>query len=122
MKRRDVAGFAAERQIGRLLILLTYLSVVLLVLGILLMLGAGISPLDGGPPLDLATLLSEATALAPGGLIWLGLLAVIVTPISRVIAAAVAYGRAGDWSMVWIAIGIIAIIAVAIAAAVAGTV
>jgi uncharacterized membrane protein len=122
MTRHDTTGFAAERQIGRLLILLTYLSVVLLVPGILLMLAAGISPLDGGPALDFATLLSEVAALEPAGLIWLGLLAVIVTPIGRVISAAVAYGRAGDWSMVWIALGILSIIAVGIATAVAGTV
>jgi uncharacterized membrane protein len=122
MRDREAARVTAERQIGRLLILLTYLSVALLVLGVVLLLGAGISPMDGGPPLDPATLLPEVAALGPAGLLWLGLLAVIVTPISRVIAAAVAYGRAGDWSMVGIALGILAIIAVAIATALAGTV
>lgn len=122
MRNREAARFAAERQIGRLLILLTYLSVALLVLGVVLLLAAGISPKDGGPGLDPATLLPEVAALGPAGLLWLGLLAVIVTPISRVVAAAVAYGRAGDWSMVGIALGILAIIAVGIATALAGTV
>jgi uncharacterized membrane protein len=119
---RETAGLAAERQIGRLLILLTYLSVALLVAGVLLLLAAGVSPLDGGPGLDLATLASEVVALGPAGLLWLGLMAVIVTPISRVVLAAIAYGRAGDWSMVGIAVGILAIIAIGIVTAVAGTV
>ena len=122
MRSREAARVAAERQIGRLLILLTYLSVALLVLGVVLLLAAGISPTDGGPGLDPAKLLPEVVALGPAGLLWLGLLAVIATPISRVIAVAVAYGRAGDWSMVGIALGILAIIAVGIATAVAGTV
>ena len=122
MRNREAARVAAERQIGRLLILLTYLSVVLLVLGVVLLRAAGISPTDGGPRLDPATLLPEVAALGPAGLLWLGLLAVIVTPISRVVAAAVAYGRAGDWPMVGIALGILAIIAVGIATALAGTV
>lgn len=122
MTGRKTAGFAAERLIGRLLIALTYLSVALLVAGVLLLLGAGISPLDGGPELDPATLASEVVALGPAGLIWLGLLVVIVTPISRVVFAAVSYGRSGDWTMVGIGVGILAVIAIGIATAVAGTV
>jgi uncharacterized membrane protein len=122
MRHREALAYAAERQIGRLLILLTYVSVALLVLGVVLLLVAGISPLDGGPGLDLASLLSEVAVLGPAGLLWLGLIAVIVTPISRVVTAAVAYGRAGDWPMVGIALGILSIIAVGIATAVAGTV
>ena len=122
MRDREAARVTAERQIGRLLILLTYLSVALLVVGVLLLLAAGVSPLDGGPGLDLATLASEVVVLGPAGFLWLGLLAVIVTPISRVVLAAVAYGRAGDWSMVGIAMAIIAIIAIGVGTAVAGTV
>jgi uncharacterized membrane protein len=98
------------------------MSVALLMLGIVLLLATGVSPLDGGPGMDLASLLPDVAELEPAGLLWLGLLAVIVTPISRVIAAALAYGRAGDWSMVAIALGILAIIAVGVATAVAGTV
>lgn len=120
--RRGIASLAAERQIGRLLILFTSVSVTLLVVGVFLLLAAGISPIDGGPPLDLSTLLSEVVALGPAGFLWLGLVAVIVTPISRVVLAAIAFGRAGDWSMVWIAIAILAIIATGVATAAAGTV
>jgi uncharacterized membrane protein len=112
----------AERRIGRLLIALTYVSVALLVIGVALLLAAGVSPLAGGPALDLATLGAQVLALVPAGFLWLGLVAVIATPISRVVAAAVAYGRAGDWSMVGIAVGILGIIAVGVATSAAGTV
>jgi uncharacterized membrane protein len=113
---------AAERLIGRLLIAFTYLSVALLVIGVGLMLGAGISPVAGGPGLDLATLGSQVVALGPVGFLWLGLLAVIAAPISRVLLAAVAYARKGDWTMVAIAIGILTIIVVGVATAGAATV
>lgn len=112
----------AERLIGRLLIAATYVSVALLLVGVALMLGAGGSPLDGGPGLDLGTLGSDVLALAPGGFLWLGLLAVIAAPLGRVILAAFAYARDGDWTMVGVAVLILAIIAVGVATAVAGTV
>ncbi len=111
----------AEKRIGRLLIALTYVSVGLLVVGVLLLLAAGISPLAGGPALDLGSLGAAVLALDASGFLWLGLLAVIATPISRVLTAAVAYGRAGDWSMVAIAIGVLAIIVVGVVTASAGT-
>jgi uncharacterized membrane protein len=115
-------AIATDRRIGRLLILLTYLSVGLLVVGVVALIVAGISPLDGGPAFNPATLVTDVLAMDPGGLLWLGLVAVIATPISRVVVAAFAYGRAGDWSMVGVALGILAVVAVGIAAAVTDTV
>ena len=122
MDPRVERALGAERLIGRLLIAATYLSVALLVVGVGLMLGAGISPLAGGPGLDLATLGSEVVALGPGGFLWLGLLAVIAAPISRVAVATVVYARAGDRLMVGVSMAILAIIAVGIATAAIGTV
>ena len=51
--------------------------------------------------------------------LWLGLLAVIATPLSRVVAAAVAFARAGDGRMVGVAVAILAVIAVSIVTALA---
>jgi uncharacterized membrane protein len=112
----------AERRIGRVLIAITYLSVALLIIGVGLLLGAGISPVSGGPGLDLTTIGSEVVALGPAGFLWLGLLAVIAAPISRVVLAAVAYARRDDWQMVAISIAILAIIAIGVATAGAATV
>ncbi len=108
---------AVERVIGRLLIAATFVSVGLLVIGIGLMIVRGVQPLSGGPSVDLATLGAQVTALQPAGFLWLGLLAVIAAPIGRVIVAAIAYARDGDWQMVGISIAIVLVIAVGIATA-----
>ena len=110
---------AFERRIGRLLIVVTYVAVALLVVGVGLLIASGISPLAGGPPLDLASLAADLAALAPSAFLWLGLLVVIATPISRVIAAAIGFGRAGDRLLVVIACAILLIIAISVASALA---
>jgi uncharacterized membrane protein len=115
-RRRDAAR-AFERRIGRLLIAVTYLAVGLLLAGVALMVVNGVSPLDGGPALDLATLPADLAALAPAGFLWLGLLAVIATPVSRVVAAAIGFGRAGDRMMVLVAVAILLVISIGIVAA-----
>ncbi len=112
-------GREFDRLIGRLLITVTYVAVGLLSIGVLLMLAAGISPLAGGPPLDLARLREELVALAPAAFLWLGILAVIATPISRVIVAVFGFARLGDRWMVGVALGILVVIALAIASALA---
>ena len=106
-----------EGSIGRLLIRLTYLAVVFLVIGVGLMAAAGIGPLDGGPSLDLDTLLADLVALRPAAFLWVGLGIVLATPISRVTAAGIAYGRQRQWTMVLVSIGILAVIAVGVAGA-----
>ena len=57
-------------------------------------------------------------ALDPAAFLWLGILAVIATPLSRVIAAAIGFARLGDRLMVGVAIGILVVIALGIATAV----
>jgi uncharacterized membrane protein len=122
MSSTPARAYAAERTIGRLLIAITYVSVGLLAVGFGLMIANGISPLDAGPPLDLATLGAQLVALDPAGFLWLGLLAVIAAPVGRVIVAAVSYGRDRDWTMVAISIAILAVIVVGVVTAVAVTV
>lgn len=112
-------GREFDRFIGRLLIAVTYIAVALLTVGVLLMIAAGISPLAGGPPLDLARLPSDLLALAPAAFLWLGILAVIATPLSRVIAAAVGFAKLGDRWMVGVALAILAVIALGVASALA---
>lgn len=111
-------GREFDRFIGRLLIAVTYIAVALLSLGVALLLAAGISPLAGGPPLDAGRLLAGLASMAPDAFIWLGILAVIATPLSRVIAAAIGFARLGDRWMVGVALGILAVIALGIASAV----
>jgi len=113
---------AAERLIGRLLIAVTYVAVGLLAIGVVLMVASGISPLSEGPPLDLATLGAELLVGEPAALLWLGLMTVVAAPIGRVIVAAVAYARDGDWLMVGISLGILAVMAVGVGSALTVTV
>ncbi len=112
----------AERLSGRLLIAFTYVSVGLLVIGVVLMIANGISPLDPSPGFDLATLASSLAALEPAAFLWLGLLAVIAAPIGRVIVAGVVYAVDGDMTMVVISVAILIVIAVGVGSAVAVTV
>ena len=118
----DDRAAAAEHRIGRLLIAMTYVAVGLLVIGVVLMIADGISPLSGGPGLDLATLGSQLLALDPTAFLWLGLLVVVATPIGRVIVAGIAYARQEDRLMVAIALGILAIIAIGVGSALTVTV
>ena len=118
----DARAAAAEYRIGRLLIAMTYVAVGLLVVGVVLMIADGISPLSGGPGLDVATLGSQLVALDPAAYLWLGLLAVVAAPIGRVIVAGVAYARQADWLMVAIAVGILVIIAIGVGSALTVTV
>lgn len=112
---RELRRRAFEARIGRWLIIVTYLAVALLTVGVGLMIGAGISPLEGGPSLDPATLVAGLGTLDPAAFLWLGLLAVIATPVTRVIAAAVGFARTGEWLLVAAAAGILATIVASIA-------
>ena len=102
---------ADERQIGRLIVRITYLAVALLGVGVVSMVATGVSPLDAVPTLDAAGLIAAIGGLRPEGVLWLGLMAVIATPIIRVLAAAFAYARGAEWRMVAISIAILAVIA-----------
>ena len=85
----------------------------------ILMLLAGISPLSEGPPFDLAQLFPDIRALEPASFLWLGLLAVIATPLSRVTGAAIGFFRRGEPLMAAIAVGILGVIAISVLAAIA---
>ena len=122
IEQRHARAVAAERRIGRLLIAITYTSVAVLVVGVVLLLWAGTSPLAGGPGLDVAALGGQLTRLEPAGLLWLGLLIVIAAPVARVLLAGFGYLLEGDLTMVGVALAILAIIAAGVATAGTGTV
>ena len=107
-----------ERTLGRILIGLTYVAVALLAVGVVLMLAHGISPLDQGPRVDIAAIPAELSAFRPEGFLWLGFLAIISAPITRVVAAAIGYGRAGDRAMVAVAAAILVVIALSVTSAI----
>lgn len=103
-----------DRPIARLLTLGTYASVGLLAIGVGLMLLAGIGPLEGGPAFDPGRIVDDLANLRPAGLIWLGLVAVIATPTSRVIASLVGYLRGGERVMALVAVLILVVIVLSV--------
>ncbi len=110
MTAREVRRRAFEARIGRWLIIVTYLSVGLLFLGVVLMAVDGISPLQGGPSPDPASIAAGLSTFEPASFLWIGLVAVIVTPVTRVVAAAIGFARTGEWFLVAAALGILATI------------
>jgi uncharacterized membrane protein len=105
-----------DRVVGRVLVRVTYVAVALLTVGVALMIGMGISPLAGGPPLHPETIVNGITQLEPAAFLWLGLLAVIATPVSRVITAAAAFARDGERLMAAVSLAILIVIAFGVAA------
>jgi uncharacterized membrane protein len=112
----------AERLIGQLLTGVTYLSVALLSVGVVLLVADGISPTSGGPGMDPGRLLADLVGLRPASFLWLGLLAVIAAPITRVSVALLAYAREGDRLMVAVSSAILLVIAIAVGSAAVSTV
>jgi uncharacterized membrane protein len=99
-----------EHSIGRLLTIGTYLSIGLLTIGLVLMVAAGVGPFSGGPAFDPARILADLAALRPEGFLWLGLVAVVMTPTARVAASLVGYVRRGEPRMATISALILSII------------
>ena len=108
-----------DSTIGRLMIAMTYISVGLLLVGVVLMLINGISPLDEAPAFDPSLIWADMLARMPVGFLWLGLIVVIATPIVRVAASAVGYARLGQWRMVGVGTGILLVIAIGIVTSIA---
>ena len=104
--------FEFELALARMLNLGALASVLLLVVGVALMVGAGRSPLDvDQPALDVARIPSDILALRPEGFLWLGLLVVLATPAARVIASLAGFAANRERGMALIALAILAVIA-----------
>jgi uncharacterized membrane protein len=112
---------ALDRAIARLLAVAIVLSVAILGIGVLLMLLDGRSALEASvPAFDPGRLPGDVLALRPEGFVWLGLLAVVATPASRVLASLVGYLRTGDRRRAVIAAAILSVIAASVAVGLSG--
>lgn len=104
-----------DRTIGRLLTLGTNAAVLLLAIGCVLLFANRIDPLAGGPPLEPGLIVDDILHLRPAGFMWLGLVAVLATPIARVAVSLVGYVTRGERRMAVIAALILVVIAASIA-------
>jgi len=107
-----------ERAIARVLTVGTYVSVAVLAVGTAMMLASGVQPLSGGPRLDLGQIGDDLVHLRATGFLWLGLVAVVATPASRVVASLVGYLRDGERLMATIAVLILAVIVLSVGLAI----
>jgi uncharacterized membrane protein len=103
-----------EVALAHVLQLGTYASVGLIAIGAILLLAGGGSPIQGGPPFDLATLPADILALRPAGLLWLGIVGVLATPGLRVARALLGFARRGEQRMVVVSLLVLAVIAVGV--------
>lgn len=115
----ESADLRLERSIGRLLSAGSYAAIVLLMIGFALMLIQGIDPLAGGPAFDVRALVGDLLALRPTGFLWVGLIVVLATPASRVVASLIGYRRQGEWRMALVAILILLVILLSVLVATA---
>jgi uncharacterized membrane protein len=109
-----------EAVIVRLLTLGSGLAAALLVVGSVLLVLEGTSPLARDwPQLDPGRLAADLLALRPAGFLWLGLLVTLATPLVRVAIAIAGFGRAREWRMAALGAAVLGVVALAV---VAGTV
>ena len=107
-----------ERAIARVLTAGTYVSVAVLAVGTAMMLASGIQPLAGGPRFDLSHVGDDLLHLRAAGFLWLGLVAVVATPASRVVASLVGYLHDGERLMAVVAVLILAVIVLSVGLAI----
>jgi len=92
----------------------TYAAAALIAIGSVLLVVNGQSPIAGGPPLRLDTIVADVLALRPAGFLWLGIVGVLATPGLRVLRAALGFWRRGERSMALVAVLVLAVIAVGV--------
>jgi uncharacterized membrane protein len=109
-------GGSLEATLGRVLTIGTYVSMALVVAGLVLLVASGGSPLDPGPPLRVDTLIADLLAGRPGAFLWLGILGVVATPAARVTGALVGFWRRGEQRMVLVAFLILVVVGLGIVA------
>jgi uncharacterized membrane protein len=100
--------------IGRLLTIGTYVSVLLLAIGCVLLFANQILPLAGGPPLEPGLIVDDISHLRPAGFMWLGLLVLIATPTARVVVSFFGYVRRGERTMAVVSVLILVVLAASV--------
>ena len=105
------APASLETALAHVLQVGTYVSIGLILVGSLLLIGSGTSPLAAAPALSLEQLPADLLAGRPAGFLWLGILGVIATPGLRVLRALVGFWRRGEPRMAGIALAVLVVIA-----------
>jgi uncharacterized membrane protein len=100
-----------EPALARVLQVGTYVSIALVLVGTLLLLAGGVSPLAASPAFQVERLVPDILAGRPAGFLWLGIVGICLTPALRVVGALIGFWRRGEQRMVAVALLILAVIA-----------
>jgi uncharacterized membrane protein len=109
-----------EARLARVLSVGSRIAVGLLAIGIVLMIGRGLSPLDLPPALALDRLVSDLVTLHPAGFLWLGAVAIMALPIIRLVVAGASFWQTGERSRALLAAGTLTIIAIGVVLGLSG--
>jgi uncharacterized membrane protein len=100
-----------EPALARVLQVGTYVSIALVLVGTVLLLAGGVSPLAPSPAFQVEALVTDILAGRPAGFLWLGIVGICLTPALRVVGALIGFWRRGERRMVAVALLILAVIA-----------
>jgi uncharacterized membrane protein len=100
-----------EPALARVLQVGTYVSITLVLIGTVVLLAGGVSPLAASPAFQLDRLVPDILEGRPAGFLWLGILGICATPALRVVGALVGFWRRGERRMVAVALSILVVIA-----------
>jgi uncharacterized membrane protein len=103
-----------DRTVGRLLTIGTNIAVLLLAIGCVLLFAYRIDPLAGGPQLEPGLIVDDITHLRPAGFMWLGLLALLATPVLRVVVSLAGFLERRERTMSIVAVLILVVIALSV--------
>lgn len=112
-------ALAIESLIGRLLVTGTYLAMTLMLVGVVLMLAAGVDPLAHGavPPFHAGEIAGNLLALKPEGFLWTGVVLVILLPIGRVVVAGMGFLAAHDRRLALVSLLVFLVVVISVLAA-----
>jgi len=119
-EQRASASADVEQVIARVLLAGTVAGVALLTVGVILMGVNGVDPLSATfPPFRIGNVIPDMLALRPDGFLWAGIVILVATPIARVTGELITFTIRRDRVMALVALGILGVVALSVAAALA---
>jgi len=107
-----------ESAVARLLTIGTRIAVSLVLIGVVLMLAAGVHPLTATfGAFSLAAIPGDLVALRPEGFLWTGLLVVMAMPVGRVVVSGFGFFGAGDRRLALVSLLVVLVLTVSVIAA-----
>ena len=111
---QETQGGSLERLLAVVLEAGTYVSIGLVIAGSGLLALEGPAPAAGGPPFAIDRVLADLAGLRPAGLLWLGILGILATPVLRVAVGTAGLARRAETAFAAVGLGTMLAIAVGV--------